>query len=760
MKSVNSRNVELLAPAGSYDSFVAAINAGADAVYMGLKNFNARVMTNNFDVQQYKDAINYAHKRDVKVYLTLNTLLVDSEIKQALQQVYELYTVGLDGVIVQDLGIADLIRKVIPDLSLHASTQMSICTLEQVKMLETLGFERVVLARELSIEEIKNIAQNTKLEIEVFVHGALCVSISGQCLMSAMIGDRSANRGSCAGPCRKRYSLHNSKGQVIHKNRYLLSKKDIFGLDKLKELIDAGVNSLKVEGRNKTPEYVAGVIKNYRDAIDNGYTKSQDDEVLQLFNRSGKSDGYLKGVRYRNSISEFSPKNTGLYLGKILQVKKEYIKIKIEQDIELHDGIETTDGSASTIITCIRDEKFNVINSQVEKGSIVWLGDIHNANIGQDVYKTSSNKLNNEYKKYANLNLRKLEYDVTVTVKENEVLQARTKDICVELEYIPEIAKTSGVNETKIKEAFYKTENTSVKFNVSCNIEEGLFVPVARLNELRNLLVQKIEQSKVITRHIQDIDKKIEQALDINSEKNKNNINNINKINSLYIYKYNPNTDYIKYYKDKYNEKLDIVYVNVIDFKRYEQDISKYLDKCKVYFAIPNVTLVNNTKYIMENLERLVILGVSGILLGNIGYLDICKELKKKYNIEIIADYTLNITNKYTATKLREIGIDVVTPLVENNLLIDNIYNEYETEQVNDLVTVMTTRYCVISSFVKNSAKREDCNLECSKEDYYLLDEQNKRYDIVTDNLDCITKLITKLPNIRNNSRRSRHCIM
>ncbi|MBQ8044192.1 MAG: U32 family peptidase [Clostridia bacterium] len=762
MQNTSLKNVELLAPAGSYDSFIAAINAGADAVYMGLKNFNARVMTNNFGIEEYKEAIDYAHKRDVKVYLTLNTLLVDSEIKEALESVCELYKVGLDGVIVQDLGIADLIHKLMPDISLHASTQMSICTLDQVKVLESLGFERVVLARELSIQEIKDIAQNTKLEIEVFVHGALCVSVSGQCLMSSMIGDRSANRGSCAGPCRKRYSLYSSSGKAIQKNRYLLSKKDIYGLDKIEELIDAGVYSLKVEGRNKTPEYVAGVIKNYRNAIDNGYTKKQDREVLQLFNRSGKSDGYLNGVRYRESISEFSPKNTGLLLGKVIQVKNEYIKIELKEDIDLHDGVECIDNAAvSTIVTCIRDDKFNVINKRVEKGNIVWLGDIRNVQVGDVIYKTSSNKLNQEYKRYASLNLKKLEYDVTVNIQKNKPMQVSMKDITVELDCIPEQAKTSGLSEEKLKDTFAKTENTSVKLNVTANIEQGLFVPVAKLNELRNMLVQKIEQSKLVRKEIQDIDKKIKQVLDVKLEK----INYKNKrgTNSLYIYKYNPDIDYIKYYKDQYNEKLDIMYINAVDFKLYEQDILKYLPKCKIYFAILNVTLGNVTKYIKENIQRLIELGVSGVLIGNIGYLDICNELKQKYNIELVADYTLNITNKYTALKLKELGIDILTPLVETNLDIQDLHRNFYTESVEDLICVMTTRYCVISSFVKNSTKRADCNLECTKEDYYLLDEQNKRYDVITDNMDCITRLITKTNNnvkSSNKNCRVRHCIM
>ncbi len=758
MNNINSNNIELLAPAGGYEAFIAAINAGADAVYMGLKNFNARVMTSNFELDEYKDAIQYAHKRDVKVYLTLNTLLVDGEIKQALEDVYELYTVGLDGIIVQDLGIADLIHKLMPDLSLHASTQMSICTLEQVKILEELGFERVVLARELGIDEIKEIAQNTKMEIEVFVHGALCVSVSGQCLMSAIIGNRSANRGSCAGPCRKKYSLYSTDNKTIHKGKYLLSKKDIFGLDKIDKLIEAGVYSLKIEGRNKTPEYVAGVVKNYRNAIDYGYSDVQDKQVLQLFNRSGKSDGYLNGVKYRESISENSPKNTGLLLGKVLKVKKEYIKLELKEEINLHDGIETDDSTASTIVTCIRDDNFNVINKKVSEGNIAWLGDIRNVKVGQNIYKTSSNELNNEYQKYTTLNLKKLEYDIKVIIKENENLKAIVNGITIQIEYMPEKAKTSGVTKEKIVEAFSKTETTSVKFNVEVDIQNILFVPSSKLNELRNKIVECLEQGKLQIRKIDNIKDRINEVLTVKARITENK--HITNTNSLYVYRYNKDVNYLKYYEQKYKEKLDIIYINAVDFKYYEKEILKYLDKCKIYFAIPNVTLNNLTKYIKDNIERLINLGVSGILIGNIGYIDICSELKEKYKVELVADYSLNVTNKYTAAKLQMLGIDVVTPLIERDLLIDDVYKQYETEQVYDLVTAMTTRYCVISSFVTNSKSRKDCNIECSKNDYYLLDEQNKRYDIVTDKLDCVTKVVTNLPNVKSLSIRNRHCIM
>lgn len=761
MKKLPLTKTELLAPAGNYESFIAAINAGADAIYMGLEKFNARVMTNNFTQEEYISAIDYAHKRDVKIYLTLNILLLDTEIKEALEQVYELYKVGLDGVIVQDLGIADLIHRLMPDLSLHASTQMSVCTLEQVKVLEGLGFERVVLARELSIEEIKHIAANTKLEIEVFVHGALCVSVSGQCLMSAMIGNRSANRGNCAGPCRKKYALYTAGGKLLEKNKYLLSKKDIFGIDILQELVESGVYSLKIEGRNKTPEYVAGVVRNYRQAMDNGYVDKQEHEVLQLFNRSGKSDAYLNGVRYRASISEYSPKNTGIFLGKVIDTKKQYVKLELKEDIDLHDGIETVgDKISSTIVTCIRDNKFEVVNSCVKKGNIAWLGDIQNVKVGDAIYKTSSSKLNQELSIYSKSNIRRLEYDVTVEIKKNQPIIARTEDVEALLDYIPEMSKTSSVSETRIKEAFSKTEETSVRFNINCHIENGLFVPASKLNELRKLLVEKLENSKCITKQIDNIEQKINDVMQVEERENLKQ----ERIESLYVYKYNKNLDYVNWYKNKYGKKLDALYVNTADFVVFEQDILKYTSVCKVYFAIPNVTLTNTTKYIIDNIDRLCQKGISGILLGNLGFLPMCNELKKKYGIELVADYSLNIMNKYSAAKLKELGINRVTPLFEiDDIDLEGINKIVPIEIVQDLATVMTTRYCVIASFVKDAKEKGECKGECRKNNYYLVDELNKRYDILTDPLDCITKYVRNKRQYGDNEEKrfsTRHNIL
>lgn len=755
MVKTTKENVELLAPAGSYDAFIAAVNAGADAVYMGVGKYNARTMATNLSLEEYIKAIDYAHKRNVKVYLTLNTLLLDSEIKDALELVLELYKEGLDAVILQDLGMATLIHKFLPDLPLHASTQMSVCNLDQVKYLEKLGFTRVVLGRELSIKEIENIAKNTKVEIEVFVHGALCVCFSGQCMASSMIGDRSANRGSCAQPCRMKYSLYTeSEKRPLVSNRYLLSKKDIFGIEHLQELLDAGVKSFKIEGRNKTVEYTAGTVSNYRRTIDNAFKveDAQKLELLQLFNRSGQSDGYLKGVRYKQSISETTPKNTGLFLGKVLDKKQEYIKIKLEQDINLHDGIEivTKEGNVSSIVTCIRDDRFNIINEKCEIGQVVYIGDLKGKlEKGAVVYKTSSDELNNKYAEFKNVNKHntRLEYNVVVRIVRNKKIQALDVDnnILVELDCIPEASKTTGVTVDKIEQCFTKTEDSSVVFkNIKIDLDENLFVPVSKLNELRRNLVDAIERSKIVKRDIKSKDVKEflekenkEILYKIRQEEN----NTVKKQGSLYMYRYNKDVDYIKLYKEKYEERLDRLYIPARHYIKHEQDILKYIDRVDVYIEVPNIVLSNMDKCLKENLERLIKQGVKGILLGNLGYVEECIRLKEKYNIKLVGNYTLNIANKYTASHYTK--LDCIIPIFETDEPdLEEISKVKNVELVEGVVSAMTTRYCMLASFVKNADKKGECKAVCKEKDYYILDTHNKKYNIITDSTDCITELV------------------
>lgn len=285
---------EILAPAGSMESVIAAVRSGADAVYIGAKDFSARASAENFDIDEIKKATAYCRERSVKVYLTLNTLIFDSEMKEALSLCQKAYKAGIDAVIVQDLGLASLINKSMPDLPLHASTQMSVHTPSGAKALKALGFTRVVLSRELSKAEIKEIADATDIELEVFVHGALCMSVSGQCYFSAMLGSRSGNRGRCAQPCRLPFKVKGGNG-------YALSLKDSSLIEYLKELESIGVKSAKIEGRMKRPEYVSAAVRACRESIDTGKVSEKTAETLKsVFSRTGFTDGYYKGKRDKN----------------------------------------------------------------------------------------------------------------------------------------------------------------------------------------------------------------------------------------------------------------------------------------------------------------------------------------------------------------------------------------------------------------------------------------------------------------------------
>lgn len=765
--------IELLAPAGNIESFKAACCGGADAIYMGIDRFNARAMAKNFSIEEYIECINEAHFRGIKVYLTLNTLVKDEEINEALNVICRLYASGLDAVIVQDLGLSHIIHKLLPDLPLHASTQMSIYSIEQIRVLEKLGFKRVVLARELTLEEIENIKKNTTLEIEVFVHGALCVSLSGQCLLSQVIGGRSANRGECAQPCRMKYTLFNNSGKEIIKSKYILSKKDIYGLEHLKKLKKIGVDSLKIEGRNKTPEYVYGVVSTYRKYIDNIQTVNETDKYVlkQLFNRNGMSDGYLEKVRFKESISEMSPKNTGLYLGKVIKTYKKFIKIKLEEDIDLHDGIEIYSNGkiVSNIVTCIKDENGNILNNKVEKGNYVYLGDFkEKVDISSSVYKTSSNKLNSKLKNSYINGKRRKKFNISVNILLNKKISVMIDELnlYVETDYIPQLAKKRALTPEDINEIFSKTNDEPFELNVKyINLDDNLFAPTSILNELRRNVISKMKEYYSVNLDMTEIKNKEASIMDdLNKEIEINNLTSNSNLKSLFIYRYDKNIDYINYYNDKYGTLPDLMYFNFSSFIKNKEDILyKYKNKTKIFLALPNFVLEKQDKIIRDSLEEYIKFGVNGLLISSFDYLEQAIKLKEKYNIELVADYSFNVTNIYSAYVLKKLGFDRVTLSVElENFEMLNISKKIQTEVVTDIITVMTSRYCILGSFIEN---RTDINKKCSmpcKDIYYLEDIHKARYYIICDSIDCIMKILKyrKKAELNNGKLNIRHCII
>src|SRR5665647_2101696 len=316
---MNSETPELPAPAGGMEALIAAVENGADAVYLGARAFSARGYASNFSNEELEEAIDYAHLRGVKVYVTVNTLLKDGEVESAFKLLRCLREIGVDAIIIQDLGLISLAGKYLPDLPLHASTQMTLHNSAGVEFVNKLGIERVVLSRESSLEDIKRIREKSRIEIEIFIHGALCISYSGQCLLSSLIGGRSGNRGYCAQPCRKKYRLYCEGKSIKKSGDYLLSPRDLNISSGLGALIEAGIESFKIEGRMKRPEYVAGVVRIYRRLIDRyvenpaGYAVSEEEQetLTQLFNR-GFTQGYFFDNPRGELMNRENPHNRGV----------------------------------------------------------------------------------------------------------------------------------------------------------------------------------------------------------------------------------------------------------------------------------------------------------------------------------------------------------------------------------------------------------------------------------------------------------------
>ncbi|MBE7026621.1 MAG: U32 family peptidase [Ruminococcaceae bacterium] len=355
---------ELLSPAGNFEALIAAVQNGADAVYLGGTAFSARAGAGNFDDNSLIEAVKYCHVRGVKVFVTLNTLIKQTEFEKAAEFAHFLHESGVDGIIVQDAGLAAYILACVPDIRLHGSTQMTVHNIEGAKKLEKLGFKRVVLARELSLEQIRQIRKNTNIELEIFVHGAICCSYSGQCLFSSFLGGRSGNRGRCAQPCRLFYELQ--KDDRVLKKGYLLSPKDMCLLAYMDEIKKLGIESLKIEGRLKRPEYVATVTKIYRKYLDNPKKplKEDTDELLNAFNRSGFTDAYFTGNTGGNMMSFNSPSN----------ISEEIFNPYIKKTFSAGANFRKTDVSAYCTIKC--GEKISMTLCDSDDNAVTAYGDV------------------------------------------------------------------------------------------------------------------------------------------------------------------------------------------------------------------------------------------------------------------------------------------------------------------------------------------------------------------------------------------------
>lgn len=736
--------IELLSPVGDFECLKAAVQNGADAVYFGANLFSARAFAKNFDLEDLEKAINYAKLRGVKTNLTLNTLIKDDEFEDAVMLAKKAYEFGIDAIIVQDLGLATTLIKNFPNLPIHASTQMTIHNLDGALEAEKLGFKRAVLSRELPINEIEYICKNSNIEIEVFIHGALCISYSGQCLFSSMIGGRSGNRGKCAQPCRLPYELLENDNKID--SGYLLSTRDLCGLEFLPQLINCGVKCLKIEGRMKNPQYVATVTRIYRKYIDlvlnnKPYTIDENDkkDLLQAFNRGGFSNGHLSNNPNKKLVFKEKQNNMGIYLGKIKKFNsnKGLITLTLNDNLEIGDSIfaekETSNYTISELMKNDKNIKQGIYGETVTFGRMKG-----NINIGDKIYKTASKKLTSFALESFSKEFKKIHLDCNISIKQNENINIYVKCLEHNIEssfvynYIPLTAENKPLDKEKIIQQFSKTTDTPFEFsNLNIILDNNIFIPVSILNDLRRTTINNIEEEIIASfKHTSDfcfVDKNI---------KEKNNV--VNKKISLLLNELNVDLDYTNLID------IDNIYIPLKYFysKKYSDILSILSNKFNIYIYLPNVLrekYINNLFSILNT--SISQFNIKGLILSNIFYLNIINRIDNK-NLDLVANYTLNIFNKFSVDELKSFGFTnlTISPELNKNSIINICNYNIDTELiVYGNTPLMTTNYCLLGT--TNSCYK-DCSKNCSNnKKYYLKDRLGLKFRIIPDNLQTITTI-------------------
>ena len=732
--------IELLSPVGDFDCLKAAVQNGANAVYFGSNLFSARAFAKNFDKQELEQAINYAKLRGVKTHLTLNTLIKDEEFEEAFNVAKTAYEFGIDAIIVQDLGLAINLIKSFPDLEIHASTQMTTSNLESVKKLENLGFKRVVLSRECSISEIEHICKNSNIEIEVFTHGALCISYSGQCLFSSMVGGRSGNRGMCAQPCRLPYSLF-SDNKEIGKG-YLLSPRDLCSLENLPDIISAGVSSLKIEGRMKSPTYVATVTKIYRKYIDLAYKfinkeiskyeidEKDKQELMQVFNRGGFSSGHLLDKPNKKLIYPQKPNNMGITLGKIIKFNpnKGLISTKLENSISIGDGISFENESTKYTISELMYKDKNIKTGS--SGDIVTFGRMKgNIKPGDTIYKITDKILSSTVQNSLNSENIKVRLNCNLKIKTGQKISVFVKCLKFDIEdnfdfeHIPDVAKNAPITTEKILNQFNKTLNTCFEFNkIDIDLDDNLFIPTSIINEIRRQAINRIEE-KILASFKRKIDLKIENIFT-------NTDSSIQK-KALLLNTLNLDFDYSKL---KYFDKIYIP-LKYFSNKNYAEILKLLENKSNLYIYMP---VVVKDRYLttIESLVKNVInnFNIKGAVVSEMSSIHLFK------NMDIIANYNFNIFNSYTAFELKKLGFTNITlsPELTPDELSSIKANNKEVI-VYGKIPLMTMSYCLLGK--SNRCYKECKHLCLENNNYYLNDRYNFKFRVIPDNIQTLTTI-------------------
>ena len=585
MKETKNKKIELLAPAGNIESFKTAINNGADAIYLGLDDFNARNNIENFNITNLHNVVDYAHLFNVKIYLALNVLIKDNEFEKVYALVKQALNSKVDAFIIQDIGLAYFLKQKFPNIELHASTQMGFNNLEGVLFAKKIGFKRVVLARETSLTEIKRIKDNCDIELEYFVQGALCVAYSGNCYLCSLLANSSGNRGKCKQFCRLEYSMENKK---CKKEGYLLSTKDFCMLSKLKELYEAGICSFKIEGRARRPAYVAQAVNTYRKAINNNFSFSKNDiiDLKKVFNRGNFSCGYLENDKIIYSKCQ---NHIGIEIGKVVKFIKgknfNEIYIETKENLNKNDVLKFFLNNKEIGIIAIKDLQ-KIKNNLYKITTTNYIENGAEARLIID-YENENKVLNNS---------RQIKIDITFFAFHGEkakiIFNANATKIIIESDNVVDCAKTNPLTEEECFVQFSKLGEEFCLNSLTCHLDNA-FIVKSQFNDLRRKSLQKLKE-KILLEYEKDnflVKKKVENNSSIELFNTKQQIKNVAIIK-----------DFENFEKIKTKYQMFIYQPQNIDFTQII-NIYKKFGNYKIFISFP--ILVNNTEIeIIKNILK------------------------------------------------------------------------------------------------------------------------------------------------------------
>ncbi len=709
--------MELLAPAGDYASFIGAINAGANAVYLAGKKFGARASASNFTQEELVTMIQYAHLRDVRLFVTVNTLLFEDEFSQLLEYTDFLVHHHVDALIVQDFGLIDTLTKRYPDTDIHVSTQANTHSIEMVQWLKSLGVKRIVLARETDLEFVKEIKSKVDMEVEVFIHGALCVSYSGNCLHSSMIGKRSGNRGECAQSCRLPYKLYRDQTQV-GESGYLLSTKDLMTLDRLDEIMDSGVDSLKIEGRMRKPEYVIGVTKAYHEAIQQrGVLFNQTIEDLKrLFHREF-TGGYLLGTNPSTLNQPYRPNHIGVKIGEVISYHRGKAGVILSESLRVQDGVRfLSKNDYGMVVSRILVNDISVISAK--RGDKIILDVAEEVRVGDPLMKTQDKDLEESYQPYLSETYPLIPIHMKVQAWINQPLTIRIHHPHQEIELRTEYRIPKAINQPtsreQIQSQLSKLGQTPFALeSIEVETDESGFIPVGVLNQarrdaletLKNHLLQRPE-SRIL-------------SLDVITPKTRN-------VHPQLVVK----VETMDQFNQAHEQGIQTIYYDeelAIDEPSYP-GLDLYVARKRIYAS--QVHSLHPKKVVVHEISSVI----------------------HNPKISWIADQFFNVTNTKTIDLLERFGAKrIVLSSEVNKSRLTKLVQQYRLSYginpplemiVYGRLDLMISKYCPITTHVGN--QKDHCQI-CHHNQYYLEDRIGMRFPLKDDG-NCNIRLLHAKP--------------